>query len=97
MLEQNKRKVFPAYAGVIPKAAAVKSCILGVSRIRGGDPSTVRRTRTLLQVLPAYAGVILRRAEAVAVGNCVSRIRGGDPASDIRHQSAQMCFPHTRG
>ena len=34
-------KVFPAYAGVIPKLACIDYPLLRFSRIRGGDPNGI--------------------------------------------------------
>ena len=66
---------------MIPLLLPLLALPVGLSRIRGGDPDTVRDTRQILWVFPAYAGVIPPWQDYAPPRVSLSRIRGGDPTS----------------
>ena len=73
-----ERRLFPAYAGVIPGACTACTSMHPFPRIRGGDPweRLLSDLRTML--FPAHAGVIPVTGRADPIKRTFPHTRGGD-------------------
>ena len=89
--------LFPAYAGVIPKAICMYVAQTAFPRIRGGDPFNSTEAMKNRELFPAYAGVILDDFLMLAGGIAFPRIRGGDPSCLHSAKNRASFSPHTRG
>jgi len=78
-LERRKRKVFPAYAGVFPRAIVHHRWQRRVPRIRGGVPPISCEWRNADRCSPHTRGCSIRYIMQAGLSCSVPRIRGGVP------------------
>ena len=77
-------KLFPAYAGVIPRWEQSSKEFITFPRLRGGDPRTNGKCTSKAILFPAYAGVIPRGTLTAYHKRTFPRLRGGDPGPKQR-------------